>query len=74
MAEDLSPDEQKIVALTTRLARERFAPRAAQYDTENSFPHDASFTSRARAALASPFTFRSSIAIRPKRRESEALT
>ena len=28
MAEDLSPDEQKTVALITRLARERFAPRA----------------------------------------------
>jgi alkylation response protein AidB-like acyl-CoA dehydrogenase len=40
MAEDLSPDEQKTVALITRLARERFAPRAAQYDAENRFPDE----------------------------------
>jgi alkylation response protein AidB-like acyl-CoA dehydrogenase len=40
MPEDLSPDEQKTVALITRLACERFAPRAAQYDAENRFPHE----------------------------------
>jgi len=40
MAEDLSPDERETVALITRLARERFAPRAAQYDAENRFPDE----------------------------------
>jgi len=34
----LSPDEQEVVDLITHLARERFAPRAARYDTENIFP------------------------------------
>lgn len=34
----LSPEEQEIVSLIARLARERFAPRAARYDAENIFP------------------------------------
>ncbi len=34
----LPPDEQEIVSLISRLARERFAPRAARYDAENTFP------------------------------------
>lgn len=36
----LSPDEQAIVSQITRLARERFAPRAARYDAENRFPEE----------------------------------
>lgn len=38
MAWNLTPDEHEIIALIARLARERFAPRAAQYDAENRFP------------------------------------
>src|SRR5216684_3840720 len=34
----LPPDEQEIVSLISRLARERFAPRAARYDAENTLP------------------------------------
>ncbi len=34
----LPPNEQEIVSLISRLARERFAPRAARYDAENIFP------------------------------------
>lgn len=33
----LSADEQTIVSLIAHLARERFAPRAADYDAENRF-------------------------------------
>jgi len=40
MAWDLSPDEHETIALIARLARERFAPRAAQYDAENRFPDE----------------------------------
>jgi alkylation response protein AidB-like acyl-CoA dehydrogenase len=34
----LPPDEQELVNLISRLAHERFAPRAARYDAENLFP------------------------------------
>jgi alkylation response protein AidB-like acyl-CoA dehydrogenase len=34
----LPPDEEKLVASVSSLARERFAPRAAAYDAENIFP------------------------------------
>ncbi len=40
MVGTLSPDEQDTVALITRLAHERFALRAAQYDADNRFPVD----------------------------------
>jgi alkylation response protein AidB-like acyl-CoA dehydrogenase len=36
----LPPHEQEIVSLISRLAHERFAPRAARYDMENSFPEE----------------------------------
>jgi alkylation response protein AidB-like acyl-CoA dehydrogenase len=36
----LPPDEQAIVDIIARLARERFAPRAARYDAENRFPEE----------------------------------
>lgn len=36
----LPPDEQIIVETIARLARERFAPRAARYDAENRFPEE----------------------------------
>jgi alkylation response protein AidB-like acyl-CoA dehydrogenase len=35
-----SPEEQTLVDIITRLARERFAPRAALYDRENRFPEE----------------------------------
>jgi alkylation response protein AidB-like acyl-CoA dehydrogenase len=36
----LPSDEQEIVNQISRLARERFAPRAARYDAENRFPDE----------------------------------
>src|SRR5213593_538657 len=34
----LPPDEQELVNLISRLSHEHFAPRAARYDAENTFP------------------------------------
>ena len=36
----LSRDQRALVQRTARLARERFAPRAAQYDVSAAFPHE----------------------------------
>ncbi|MGH8010596.1 MAG: acyl-CoA dehydrogenase family protein, partial [Candidatus Binatia bacterium] len=48
----LPPDEQEIVALIARLARERFALRAARYDAENIFPAENYADLRAHGLMA----------------------
>ena len=40
MAWELSDRQQSLVALAAELGREKFAPRAAQYDTQASFPFE----------------------------------